>query len=120
MALNAPTQGSGSIILKIAMTMFFYWIIDNGYFGKVELSALVHDEANVIYPQERKTKLPTQLKIQNDIEILGVRTLNVTKTNIIEKGIGQVLLEHQFTSAINKYWGNINFNLILYSTPPIP
>lgn len=73
----------------------------------------------IIYPQERKTKRPTQLTVQDDIEILGVRTLNVTKTNIIEKGIGQVLLEHQFTSAINKYWGDINFNLILYSTPPI-
>lgn len=73
----------------------------------------------VIYPQERKTKLPTQLRIQNGIEILGVKTLNVTKTNIIEKGIGQLLLEHQFTSAINKYWGSINFDLVLYSTPPI-
>lgn len=73
----------------------------------------------IIYPQERKTKRPTQLTVQDGIEILGVRTLNVTKTNIIEKGIGQVLLEHQFTSAINKYWGDINFNLILYSTPPI-
>ena len=73
----------------------------------------------VIYPQERKTKLPTQLRTQNGIEILGVKTLNVTKTNIIEKGIGQLLLEHQFTSAINKYWGSINFDLVLYSTPPI-
>lgn len=62
MALNAPTQGSGSIILKIAMTMFFYWIIDNGYFGKVELSALVHDEANVIYPQELHDIVPAKLK----------------------------------------------------------
>ena len=62
MALNAPTQGSGSIILKIAMTDFFNWIVENGYFGKVELSALVHDEANVIYPQELHDIVPVKLK----------------------------------------------------------
>ena len=62
MALNAPTQGSGSIILKIAMTNFFDWIVDNGYFKKIELSALVHDEANIIYPQELHDIVPVRLK----------------------------------------------------------
>lgn len=52
MSLNSPTQGSGIVILKIAMTNFFNWIVDSGYFGKVELAALVHDESNVIYPKE--------------------------------------------------------------------
>lgn len=62
MALNAPTQGSGSVILKVAMTDFFNWIVDNGYFGKVELSALVHDEANVVYPLELHDTVPSTLK----------------------------------------------------------
>ena len=52
MALNAPTQGSGIVILKIAMTNFFKWLVEKGYFGKVELAALVHDESNIIYPEE--------------------------------------------------------------------
>lgn len=52
MALNAPTQGSGIVILKIAMTNFFHWLVEQGYFGKVELSALVHDESNIIFPKE--------------------------------------------------------------------
>jgi hypothetical protein len=43
---------SGIVILKIAMTNFFNWIVEKGYFGKVEISALVHDESNVIYPEE--------------------------------------------------------------------
>lgn len=43
---------SGSVILKIAMTNFFNWIVDNGYFGIVEIAALVHDESNVIYPKD--------------------------------------------------------------------
>ena len=53
---------TGIIILKIANTNFFNWIVDNGYFNIVELSALVHDEANVIYPKELHNKVPTKLK----------------------------------------------------------
>lgn len=52
MALNAPTQGSGIVILKIAMTNFFNWIVDSNYFGIVELASLVHDESNIIYPKD--------------------------------------------------------------------
>ena len=52
MALNSPTQGSGSVILKIAISNFFDWIVRNNLFGKVEIAALVHDEANIIYPEE--------------------------------------------------------------------
>lgn len=58
MALNAPTQGSGIVILKIAMTNFFHWLVEQGYFGKVEIAALVHDESNVIFPEELKDIVP--------------------------------------------------------------
>lgn len=51
MALNAPTQSTGICILKSAMTDFFNWIVDNGYFGKVKIVALVHDEACIEYPE---------------------------------------------------------------------
>ena len=61
MALNAPTQGSGSVILKIAMTNFFNWLVEKGYFGKVEIASLVHDESNIIYPKEL-TEVPTMQK----------------------------------------------------------
>lgn len=51
MALNAPTQGRGIVILKYAMTNFFHWIVNNGYFGKILLCNLVHDEACIEYPE---------------------------------------------------------------------
>ena len=51
MALNAPTQGTGSIIIKTAAINLFKWIIDNNLFGKVKLCAMVHDELLVEFPK---------------------------------------------------------------------
>ena len=73
----------------------------------------------IIYPNERRTGLPTAIEVNNGVHCLGVRTLNVTKTSIIEKGVGQLLLEVLFMRAMNKYFSNVRFDLILYSTPPI-
>lgn len=62
---------SGIVILKIAMTNFFKWIVDNGYFGKVELAALVHDESNVIFPEKLKDIVPSvQSKCMEDAAAL--------------------------------------------------
>ena len=52
MSLNAPTQGQGIVILKEAVTNFFNWIVDNGYFNIVLLCNLVHDEVCIEYPKE--------------------------------------------------------------------
>ena len=73
----------------------------------------------IIHPNERRTGRPTEMKFENGVHSLGVKTLNVTKTNIIEKGIGQLLLEYQFNRALSKYFKNVKFDIILYSTPPI-
>ena len=73
----------------------------------------------VVSPCERRMHLPTQMLEQDGVKILRVKTLNVVKTNPIEKGIGQILLERQFKKAISKYFGNTKFDLILYSTPPV-
>ena len=73
----------------------------------------------VVTPHERSLGLPTELKEDGGVHFLGVKTLNLQKTNAIEKGVGQVLVENQFTSAIKKYLSNVKFDLVLYSTPPI-
>lgn len=52
LALNAPTQGTGIICLKLAMTSYFKWIVNNGLFNKVLICDLVHDEAVVEAPKE--------------------------------------------------------------------
>lgn len=76
-------------------------------------------EVYVVYPRERRLRLPTEVKHEGRVHLLGVKTLNVTKTNLIEKGFGQVILERQFKLGLEKYFGNVKFDIILYSTPPI-
>lgn len=70
-------------------------------------------------PTERRYKKKTHLIKNEHCQILKIETLNIQKTNFIEKGIGTLLLEYQFDRAIKKYWGNIGFDLVLYATPPI-
>lgn len=73
----------------------------------------------VVFPRERRQGKPTEVFEQGGAHFLGVRTMNLTKTNVVEKGIGQVRVEGQFKSAIRRFWANEHFDLILYSTPPI-
>lgn len=76
-------------------------------------------EVYIVYPRERRLRLPTEVKHEGRVHLLGVKTLNITKTNLIEKGFGQVILERQFKLGLEKYFGNVKFDIILYSTPPI-
>lgn len=73
----------------------------------------------VVSPRERRDGGKTELIKETNCEILRVKTLNIQKTNIIEKGIGTVLLEGQIMRGIKKYFKHIKFDLVLYPTPPI-
>lgn len=76
-------------------------------------------EVYIMYPRERRSGLSTEMRVMNHVHSLGVKTLNVTQTSVVEKGVGQILLEYQFRSALKKHFGGVKFDLILYSTPPI-
>lgn len=77
------------------------------------------NDVYIASPTERRFGKSTHLIDSEHCHILKIKTLNIQKTNIIEKGIGTLLLESQFDRAIRKYWGNVNFDLVLYATPPI-
>ena len=80
------------------------------------------DEGHSVYivaPRERSLGMPTQMTSKDGVKLLGVKTLNLQKTSIIEKGIGQVLVESQYKKAIKRHLGDVKFDLVLYSTPPI-
>lgn len=73
----------------------------------------------VVTPHERSLGLSTELKEDGGVHFLGVKTLNLQKTNAVEKGLGQVLVEGQYKAAIKKFLSDVKFDLILYTTPPI-
>lgn len=73
----------------------------------------------VASPTERRLGKQTHLIEKENHTVLKIRTLNIQKSNFLEKGIGTILLEHQFRKCILKYYKDIHFDLILYSTPPI-
>lgn len=73
----------------------------------------------IVTPTERREKKATHLFEFENHQILKVKTFNLQKTNIIEKGIGTLAIERQFLGAVKKYLGNIKFDLVMYSTPPI-
>ena len=73
----------------------------------------------IVTPVERRKGISTNFKKKEDVSILQVKTFNIQKTNIIEKGIGTLAIEYQFLSAIKKKLSDTKFDLILYSTPPI-
>lgn len=76
-------------------------------------------EVFIASPTERRFGKSTHVIEGNHYRILKIKTLNIQKTNVIEKGMGTLLLEWQFDRAIRKRWGNVHFDLVLYATPPI-
>lgn len=73
----------------------------------------------VATPTERKHNINTNLTNEQGLNILRVKTGNIQKVNMLEKGISMLMLENQLIKGIDKYLGNIKFDLIVYSTPPI-
>lgn len=68
---------------------------------------------------EARTGIKTGLETINGIRILHIQTGNLTQTPFIEKGISNLKVGGQFKFAIDKYFANEQFDLIIMSTPPI-
>ena len=62
MSLNSPTQGTGIICLKLAMYLFYRWILQEKLFNKVLICNLVHDESVIEYPENLVETVPNKLK----------------------------------------------------------
>lgn len=81
-----------------------------------------YQEGHQVYtvcPLERREQKKTYLQIENEGSLLHVKTLNLQKTNVIEKGLGTLAIEYQFLTAIKKHLSNVKFDVVIYSTPPI-
>jgi glycosyltransferase involved in cell wall biosynthesis len=76
-------------------------------------------EVYAISPAEKREGKETHMIKEEHSTILRLQIGNTQKTNIIEKGISTVMIEPAFKKAIGKYFSDIKFDLVLYSTPPI-
>ena len=72
-----------------------------------------------VSPYEKRVGRETELIEENGVHYLYVKIGNLTKCNVIENGISTLLIEKQFKDAICRYFSNVKFDLVLYSTPPI-
>lgn len=68
---------------------------------------------------EKRNNEKTELINEGEFHNLRVRIGNITKCGMIEKGLSTLFISHHLTKAINHYFKNVKFDLILYSTPPI-
>lgn len=74
----------------------------------------------VISPNERRTGKKTELIHEKGARILHVETDNVTgASSLIRKGIAQISIESIYINAIERYFPDVQFDLVMYSTPPI-
>lgn len=73
----------------------------------------------VVSPVERRNKKKTHIISAECVQILKPRIGNIQKANLIEKGISTIMVGTVIKRSIAKYWKQIKFDLVLYSTPPI-
>lgn len=68
---------------------------------------------------ERRNKESTKLIEDDNKKILKIKTGNMFRTNFIEKGLTTISLGYLFKKNIEKYWENIDFDIVIQNTPPI-
>lgn len=73
----------------------------------------------VVSPVEKRFNKNTSIIEDNLNKILKLQIGNIQKTGLIEKGISTLTLEKKFIEGIKKYFSDVKFDLVLYSTPPI-
>lgn len=108
------------------MNILFLTLLD---FSNLEESGIYTDlmrefvkEGNKVYiisPTEKRKQQSTILIEEDKYKILKLQIGNTQKTNLIEKGISTLTLESKFRRGIKDFYGDIKFDLVLYTTPPV-
>ena len=101
-----------------------------GRFSSIEVHTLYadllrtfRDNGHTVYiisPNEKRNGKKTELICEKGANLLHIETGDVTGTrNLIRKGLAQLELESLYIKAIKKYFSDVKFELVIYSTPPI-
>lgn len=77
-------------------------------------------EVYTLSPYEKNSGKKTNYFYKNGVHMLHAAAGNITgAANILEKGIATISIEPSFIKSIKKYFPDVKFDLVLYSTPPI-
>ena len=76
-------------------------------------------EVYLICKREQRQNKGTELHDECGIHVLHVKTANIKNTGLLKKGIATLSVEHLFKHAVKKYFSNVKFDLVIYTTPPI-
>jgi len=74
---------------------------------------------SIYTPIERRNRSSINIKNGKNYKITRVRSLNIQKTNLIEKALGTFSLDFIMKRALIKGEYNSEFDLLMFSTPPI-
>lgn len=70
-------------------------------------------------PIERRFKEASRYTDAGAVHYIRIKTLNIQKTNLLEKGIATLTIESLFLNSIKRNCKGVKFDLIVYATPPI-
>lgn len=104
--------------MKVLFLMFVFPDMNtsfNMFTTLVEEFHLAGHDVFVLAPSNEKTAI----RIEKNIPILRVKTLPIKNVSNITKGISNVLLPYHYKKALNKFYPNVKFDLIIAPTPPI-
>ena len=92
----------------------------NLYTDLMEKFAQHGHQVYVACSTEKRFGNSTNINETNGLKVLRIKTGNITSNpNYFTKLLALLKLQTQFIKAIDKYFGQIKFDLIIYSTPPI-
>ena len=98
----------------------FSSLYDSNIYTDLLLEFLGHGHSvYVISPVERSKGEKTHLIRTENTTILKLRIGNTQKAGLLEKGISTLRIESAFRRGIKRYFTDVKFDLVLYSTPPI-
>lgn len=73
----------------------------------------------IVSPSEKRYQRDTRVIREEQCVILKVRTGNIKKSRIAEKALATLAIGRQYKRGIEQHFQNVQFDLVLYSTPPI-
>lgn len=106
--------------MKVLFLMFAFPDMNksfNMYTALVDMFNKNGNQVTVVAPDSELKR--TEIVLENGIEVLRVKTLAIKNVSNIRKGIANILLPYQYEKAIDKFYKNEKFDLIIIPTPPI-